>query len=45
MTECNNCSAKENCPFYEEDADECVYEVLAEAAKRVKPAAASSSGD
>lgn len=45
MTECNNCSAKKNCPFYEEDADECVYEVLAEAAKRVKPAAASSSGD
>lgn len=32
--ECNNCSAKNTCPFYEKDADECVYEVLAEAAKK-----------
>lgn len=34
MTECNNCSAKNTCPFYEKDTDECVYEVLAEAAKK-----------
>lgn len=25
---CNNCSAKDTCPFYEKDAEECVYEVL-----------------
>jgi len=32
---CKNCTARETCPFYdyEEESDECVYEVLAEAAK------------
>lgn len=45
MTECNNCSAKENCPFYEKDADECVYEALIVTQKRIERAAASSSGD
>ena len=35
---CNECKAKKTCPFYDKDADECVYEVLA-------AAAASSSGD
>ena len=39
MTEtcvCKNCTARETCPFYdvEEESDECVYEVLAEAAKK-----------
>lgn len=31
---CNNCSAKETCPFYENDAEECVYEILASAANK-----------
>lgn len=26
---CNECSAKDTCPFYEKDATECVYKVLA----------------
>ena len=32
---CKNCAAGKTCPFYdpEEESDECVYEVLAEAAK------------
>lgn len=30
---CNDCSAKSTCPFYEKDATECVYEVLAEMKK------------
>jgi hypothetical protein len=30
---CNDCVARENCPFYEKNAEECVYEVLAAAAK------------
>lgn len=28
---CNNCSEANSCPFYEKDAKECVYEVLASA--------------
>ena len=32
---CDTCTAKEKCPFYEAGADECVYEVLAEAAKKI----------
>lgn len=43
MTEtcvCKNCTAREACPFYdpEEESDECVYEVLAAAAKNEKKA-------
>lgn len=34
MTNCNNCSERKSCPFYEKDSDECVYEVLAAAASR-----------
>ena len=39
MTEtyvCKNCTARETCPFYdyEEESDECVYEVLAAAVKK-----------
>ena len=30
---CNSCDARETCPFYEKDAEECVYEILAETAK------------
>ena len=30
---CNKCTAKDTCAFYEKDADECVYDILAEAAK------------
>ena len=26
---CNNCKEKDTCAFYEKDADECVYEALA----------------
>ncbi len=33
MTECNKCSAKTNCPFYEENADECVYDSMAQYAQ------------
>ena len=33
---CDTCEAKGNCPFYEAGADECVYEVLAAAAKESK---------
>lgn len=29
---CNNCPEANSCPFYEKDAEECVYEVLASAA-------------
>ena len=28
---CNECPAATKCPFYDKDAEECVYEVLAEA--------------
>lgn len=30
MTEscCNECIAKERCPFYEKDAEECVYDAM-----------------
>jgi len=31
---CDTCTAKEKCPFYEAGADKCVYEVLAETAKK-----------
>ena len=34
MNCCDTCAAKETCPFYEVGADECVYEVLAGAAKK-----------
>ena len=30
MTYCNDCTARATCPFYEKDAEECVYEALAE---------------
>lgn len=30
---CNKCTAKDTCAFYEKDADECVYDILAKAAK------------
>lgn len=35
---CANCTAKDNCPFYdyEGESEECVYEVLAETAKNLK---------
>ena len=33
---CNNCEARGTCPFYEKDAEECVYEMLAETAKNLK---------
>jgi len=33
MTECNKCPARKTCPFYDAESDECVYEVLAEAAQ------------
>ena len=41
MTEicvCKSCMERETCPFYdaEEESDECVYEVLAAAAKNTK---------
>lgn len=26
---CNECTERATCPFYEKDAEECVYEVLA----------------
>lgn len=29
---CNECKEKDKCSFYEKDADECVYEALAQAA-------------
>ena len=31
---CDTCEAKGNCPFYEAGTDECVYDVLAETAKK-----------
>lgn len=30
---CNECKEKDTCPFYEKDAEECVYEALASLAK------------
>ena len=33
MTECNKCTNKEKCPFYEKDAEECVYEAMAQYAE------------
>lgn len=30
---CKNCIDKTKCPFYEDNAEECVYEVLAELQK------------
>lgn len=35
---CDTCAAKSTCAFYEKGADECVYEVLAEYAKKSKGA-------
>ena len=33
MTTCKDCETKNKCPFYENDEDECVYDVLAEMKK------------
>lgn len=33
MTECNKCSNKEKCPFYEEGSEECVYDSMAQYAQ------------
>jgi hypothetical protein len=33
MTNCNECSNKENCPFYEKDSEECVYDAMAQYAQ------------
>lgn len=27
---CNECAGRATCPFYEKDAEECVYEALVE---------------
>ena len=32
---CNTCEARKNCPFYEKDAEECVYEYLAKVYKKI----------
>lgn len=31
---CNKCPAATKCPFYDADAEECVYDVLAAAASK-----------
>lgn len=33
MNSCNNCPAKTNCPFYEKNADDCVYDLMAQYAQ------------
>lgn len=33
---CDNCKEKEKCPFYEEGAEECVYEAMAQMALNTK---------